>query len=52
MHFLIYVNSASTADHSTLLPYSLRVGFERFTGKISDLYLISDKRLVEVAIVQ
>jgi hypothetical protein len=33
---LIYVTSPSTADHSTL-PYSIRVGFERFTGKKSDL---------------
>ena len=52
MYFIIYVKSASPVDHSTLLPYSLRVGFERFTRKKSDLHLISDKRLVEVAMVQ
>ena len=34
MHFLIYIKSASTVDHCTLLPYILRVSFERFTGKI------------------
>ena len=34
MYFLIYVKSASTVDHSALLPYILSVGFERFTGKI------------------
>jgi hypothetical protein len=32
MYFLIYLKSVSTVDHSTLLPYSLRQGFERFTG--------------------
>jgi len=33
MYMLIYVTSVSTVDHSTLLPLSTRVGFERFTGK-------------------
>jgi len=48
----MYVKSSSTTDRSTLLLYSLRVGFEGFTGKKFDLYLHSDKRLVEVTKMQ
>jgi len=47
MCFSIYVKSSSTTDRSTLLPCSLRVGFERFTGKNFDLHLYNYKRLVE-----
>jgi len=32
MHFSIYVKSASTVDHSTILPCRLGVGFESFPG--------------------
>jgi len=52
LRFLIYVKSSSTIDHSTLLMYSLRGGFERFTGKKFDLYLHIYKRFVEVTKMQ
>jgi hypothetical protein len=48
MHLLIHVTPASTVDHSTLLPYSIRVAFDRSTGKNSDLLWHSNKRLVEL----
>ena len=47
MHFSIYVKSASTTDHSTLLPYSLRVGSGIITEKKFDLHSHIDNRLVE-----
>jgi hypothetical protein len=48
----MYVTSASTVDHSTLLPYRTPVGFEKFTGKMSGLLLHSNKRFVEVTKMQ
>jgi len=33
LHILMYVKSSPTTDRSTFILYSLRGGFERFTGK-------------------
>ena len=46
------VISASKVHHSSFRNNSIRVGFERFTGKMSDLHLNSTKRLVEVTRLQ
>jgi len=52
IYLLIYVISASTVDHSTLLSLSISVGFERFTGKRSDLLQHINKSLVELTKMQ
>ena len=52
MHFSVYVKSSSTTDRSTLLLYSLRVGFEKFTGKNFALHLFNYKKLLEVTKMQ